>query len=209
MKKHFLLLCLLSIVLSCSKDKPRVLLYMEDNSEELGYMISHEVGKMKELLNKSGIEVTTATITGEILNADSISLKPDIKLSDVKISDYAGFIMPCMATADLIVTPEEIDFVKKVVADGKPIAAQLGAVLILAKAGLLDGKKFAWMDEKDGNVSMYPEFSTGIYSGRGVVQDGMIITSGTCPRMAKMTGHKDGTEELTQKLIEVIKLKTK
>jgi putative intracellular protease/amidase len=209
MKKYFVLLFLVIIVLSCSKEKPRVLLYMEDNSEELGYMISHEVGKMKELLNKSGIEVTTATITGEILNADSISLKPDMKLSDVKISDYAGFIMPCMATADLNVTPEEIDFVKKVVADGKPIAAQLGAVFILAKAGLLDGKKFAWMDEKDGNVSMFPEFSTGIYSGRGVVQDGMIITSGTCPRMAKMTKHKDGTDELTQKLIDVIKLKTK
>ena len=41
------------------------------------------------------------------------------------------------------------------------------------------------------------KFKCGIYSGRGVVQDGNIMTSGTCPMMAKMTGYKDGTAELT------------
>jgi hypothetical protein len=41
------------------------------------------------------------------------------------------------------------------------------------------------------------KFICGINSGRGFVQDGNIMTSGTCPMMARMTGHKDGTAELT------------
>jgi putative intracellular protease/amidase len=110
-----------------------------------------------------------------------------------------------MATRDTVVTSEETNFVKKVVNAHKPIAAQLGAVLILAKAGILDGKKFAWADETDENASMFPEFKKSIYSGRGVVQDGLIITSGTCPWMAKGKGYQDGTQELTQNLVAAIK----
>jgi putative intracellular protease/amidase len=200
---------LISILISCNKEVPKVLLFIEDNSGNLGYMLTHEVGKMSELLKQSGFEVTIATISGEILKADSITVTPDFKLSEVNINDYAGFIMPCMATGDSIVTLGEIDFVKKVVSEGKPIAAQLGAVLILAKAGVLNGKKFTFAEEKDNNANLYPEFASGIYSGKGVVQDGIIITSGTCPMMAKILGYQDGTAELTQKLIEEIKARTK
>ncbi|MBG0858906.1 MAG: DJ-1/PfpI family protein, partial [Bacteroidales bacterium] len=101
-----------------------------------------------------------------------------------------------------------IEFVRKVVNEGKPIAAQTGAVLILAKAGVLNGKKFAFPKNEIDNPDMYPEFKSGIYSGNGVVQDGNIITSGICPMMAKMNFGKDGTAELTQKLIQEIKTRT-
>ncbi|MBG0858447.1 MAG: DJ-1/PfpI family protein, partial [Bacteroidales bacterium] len=121
----------LSIFTSCKREVPKVLLFIEDNSVDLGYMLTHEVGKMSELLKQSGFEVTIATITGEVLKADSINVTPDIRLSEVNIDEYTGFIMPCMAPDDTIVTSEEIDFVRKVVNEGKPIAAQTGAVLIL------------------------------------------------------------------------------
>lgn len=208
MKRLFFMFFSISILISCKKETPKVLLFIEDNSGHLGYMLTHEVGKMSELLKQSGFEVTIATISGEILKADSITVTPNLKLSEVNINDYAGFIMPCMSTKDSIVTPGEINFVNKVVNEGKPIAAQLGAVLILAKAGILSGKKYAWIEEKNQNVNMYPAFKSGIYSGNGVVQDGNIITSGMCPWGAKIYGHKDGTTELTQKLIEEIKART-
>jgi putative intracellular protease/amidase len=207
MKKVFVMLISMLFLLSFSKEKPKVLMYLEGNSVMLGYMLTHEVGKMKELLRNSGIEVTTATLSGELLKADSISLKPDIKLSEADIKGYDGFILPCMA-ADTIVTTEEVEFVKKAANAGKPVAAQLGAVLILAKAGVLDGKKYCWMNDSYGNPGMFPEFKNGIYSGVGVIQDGMVITSGLCPAHAKMSGKKDGTEELTNKLIETIRSKT-
>lgn len=205
MKQLIFLFFLLNILIPGKMEPSKVLLYIEGDSFDLQYMLTHEVGRMSELLKQSGFEVRTASLTGEILKTDSLSLKPDFKLSGVNVKDYAGFIMPCMAATDSSVSPEEISFAKKIVKEGKPVAAQLGAVLILAEAGVLNGKKYAWADEKDENVSMFPAFRGGIYSGRGVVRDGLIITSGTCPMMAKMNGYPDGTDELTRTLIEVIK----
>jgi putative intracellular protease/amidase len=172
---------------------------------DLEYMLIHEVGKMKQVLKQAGFEVTTATISGEVLKTDSVTIKPDLKLSEVNLDNYAGFIIPCMAVGDTVVTSEEINFVKKVVNEGKPLAAQLGGVFILAKAGILNGKKYALIDD----ASMSPTFKNGIYSGRGVLKDGIIITSGVCPDMARERGYQDGTEMLTQTLIEAIKAKTK
>jgi putative intracellular protease/amidase len=205
MKRLFSLFLLCSMLVSFDKDAPKVLLYIQDGSMELEYMLIHEVGKMKQVLKQAGFEVTTATMSGEVLKTDSVTVKPDLKLSEVNIDNYSGFIIPCMAVADTIVTTEEINFVKKVVNEGKPLAAQLGGVLILAKAGILNGIKYALIED----ASMSPIFKRGIYSGRGVIQDGNIITSGTCPWMAKENGYKDGTAELTQTLISVIKAKTK
>lgn len=213
--KVLLLVCVIfitgcmSILISCKREVPKVLLFIEDNSVDLGYMLTHEVGKMNELLKQSGFEVTFATTSGEVLKADSITVTPNIKLSEVNINEYSGFIMPCMAPNDTIVTSGEINFVRKVVNEGKPIAAQIGAVLILAKAGVLNGKKFAFPKNEIDNPDMYPELKSGIYSGNGVVQDGNIITSGICPMMAKLNLGQDGTAELTQKLIQEIKTRTK
>jgi putative intracellular protease/amidase len=150
--------------------------------------------------------VTIATFSGKIIKTDSTTLKPDIKLSKVKINDYAGFIFPCMAAGDSI-QPEVIDFAKKVFEKGKPMAAQLGSVVILAKAGALKGKKYGFADPDIWNSSIYPELSESIQNGSGVVQDGNIITSGICPWMAKQKNLPDGTTELTQKLILAMNVK--
>jgi putative intracellular protease/amidase len=205
MKQLILFIFLFFMLVSGRKESPKVLLYIQENSFDMQYMLVHEAGRMSDLIKQSGMEVRTATLSGEILRTDSLSLKPDFKLSGVNIKDYDGFIIPCMASGDSVVTPDEISFARSIVKEGKPVAAQLGAVLILGRAGLLNGKKFAWADEVDENVSMFPALKGGIYSGRGVVRDGLIITSGTCPMMAKMKGHKDGTDELTFALIDVIK----
>lgn len=71
---------------------------------------------------------------------------------------------------------------------------------MLAKAGLLEGKKYGL----NVDTGMDPVFRSGTYSGRGVVQDGNIITSGVCPWIAKDTGYQDGTIKLSQALIDVI-----
>lgn len=203
MKRLFCLFLLSGLLVSSRTDAPKVLLYLEDNSADLQYMLIHEVGQMKEILEHSGFKVSIATITGEILKTDSVTIKPDLRLSEVKIKDYAGFMMPCMATNDTIVTAEEKNFVKTVSEMGKPLAAQTGAIFILAKAGILDGKKYA-IFEDPGNE---PVFKNAIYSGNGIVKDGNIITSGICPWMAKVSGQKDGTAELTNTLVAVIKEK--
>lgn len=199
MKRFFILFFLCIILISCAKNH-KVLLFIRDGSAHPEYMLTNEVGTMKELLEKSGYHVTIATLTGKVIKTDSVTLKPDIKLSQVNINHYAGFIFPCMAAGDSI-NPEAINFAKKIVDGKKPIAAQLGSVLILAKAGALKGKKYAFADDKNWNSKMYPELEESIFSGTGVIQDGNIITSGTCPWMARISNAKDGTTELTQQLI--------
>jgi putative intracellular protease/amidase len=209
MKRLAQMLFLFIIFASFSIDKPKVLLYIEDNSMDQAYMLTHEVGKMIELLKQSGFEVIISTLSGERIKDGSIRIKPGLKLSDVNINDYSGFIMPCMAPNDTIVTSTEISFIRKVMKEGKPIAAQTAAVLILAKAGALDGKKYAFARDKMISPDMFSEFKTAIYCGDGVIQDGNIITSGSCPMAARTIGSLDGTPLLTKKLIQEIKNRIK
>lgn len=203
MKKVLCFLILSGILMAFDMNAQKVLLYIEDGSSNLQYMLVHEAGMMKSILENSGFKVDVATIDGSVLKTDSTTLTPDMKLSDVKISDYVGFIMPCMATEDTVITQTETDFVKTALKENKPIAAQLGAIMILAKAGVLEGKRFAIAKEMKDS----PAFANAYYSGEGIVQDGNIVTSGICPNLARVTNQKDGTEVLTKTLVAMIKEK--
>jgi putative intracellular protease/amidase len=76
----------------------------------------------------------------------------------------------------------------------------LGGVTLLAKAGVLSGKKYTIVGE------IVPEFKDAIYSGSGVVKDGKIITSGICPAAAReYKGMQDGTPKLMEALIAELK----
>lgn len=203
MKKVLCFLILSGILMAFDMNAQKVLLYIEDGSSNLQYMLVHEAGMMKSILENSGFKVDVATIDGSVLKTDSTTLTPDMKLSDVKISDYVGFIMPCMATEDTVITQTETDFVKTALKENKPIAAQLGAIMILAKAGVLEGKRFAIAKEMKDS----PAFANAYYSGEGIVRDGNIVTSGICPNLARVTNQKDGTEVLTKTLVAMIKEK--
>ena len=105
--------------------------------------------------------------------------------------------MPCMAAGvPGSIARGAVEIVKEAVAEGKPVAAQHGAVAILGEADVLGGKKYAYR---------FDGFQEGYYMGHGVIQDVTIITSGTCPYEAKRRGQKDGTPELTSKLIQILK----
>lgn len=200
------------VALAYAEPKSKVLLIpREGTSRNLELMLTEEVGVMVGMLEKSGFEVEVATASGEPIASKNVTLKPDLKLLDVKVADYAGFIMACMAVGIIPSPPqppEAVSIVKQAVAQGKPIAAQFGAVQILAEAGILKGKRYAFMYDPLGDrlgPSKDPRFAGAIYSGRDVVQDGNIITSGVCPYIKQMRGWPDGTAELTQKLIAELK----
>jgi protease I len=201
-----ILLLLTALIVSCGQRSPKVLLYIRGdglNSLDYDYMRINEAGVMQGLLEQSGFDVVVATVAGEPIITDSTSLTPDAKLADIKIADYAGFIIPCMADSGEL-AQEAISLVKEFVAAGKPVAAQFGGVHILAKAGVLEGKKFALFQEPD--LEEMPEYKGAEYSGQGIIQDGNLITSGNCPFIARARNVKDGTAELTQKLIEAMKI---
>ena len=210
MKQLFLLLLSITLFVSCGKDNSKVLLFITDGSRDLELMLTKEVIVMKEILEQSNFEVVITTLSGEPISVDSVVIEPDLKLGEVSIADYSGFIFPCMAPPwEKInnLNPEVVAFVKKISTEGKPLAAQTLSVADFAKAGVLVDKKYAFTLEPD--VNEYPDFKSGIYSGEGVIQDGNIITSGTCPWKTRKYGKPDGTRKLTQLLIKAIRVNTK
>ncbi len=166
----------------------------------LEWTITKEAAVMKETLQKAGYQVEVASPTGQSWGTPPNVLKVDRKLSDVKVADYRGFVIPCLAIDSEELHPDLAALIKSAVERGKPIAAQTGGVTLLAKAGVLSGKRYAMTD------TMVPEFREGIYSGPGVVKDGGIITSGICPVMAKTyKGMQDGTPKLLEALLAELK----
>jgi putative intracellular protease/amidase len=184
-----------------AEGEPRVLMFVRDGSRDLDLMLSDEVLVMKGILEESGFEVVVATESGEPMKAGSTTLVADLKVADADLSDFAGLALPCMAPAEgYPVSAEAMALVKAAVADAKPILAARGSVAVVAKAGGLDGKKYAFASEVD--VKERPEFAGGSYQGMGVVRDGNVSTSGVCPLAAKGSGLPDGTEEVTRRFVE-------
>jgi putative intracellular protease/amidase len=119
--------------------------------------------------------------------------------------------MACMAVGMFPgppVAPQTMEAAKKCLADGKPVAAAANSSIILAEAGLLKGKKYAFATNPLKTTTRWPRtdprFEGAIYNGTGVVQDDKIITSGICPNLEKVLGMQNGTVELTQKFIAAI-----
>lgn len=77
---------------------------------------------------------------------ESVHVTPDLKLIDVDVADYSGFILPCMhaGASSETVDPQAIRIVKEAILAKKPVAVQHAAIIILAKAGLLKGINYAW-----------------------------------------------------------------
>ncbi len=202
MKRFLFLLALCTFAASCAKPTPTVLMFIRNGSGDLEYMLKNEVGVMKNTLERSGIKVVVATLDGSSLSAGPVRVQTDLKLADVNVADYAGFILPCMAAGVSLDNPnisaESVELVKRAISAGKPVAAQTGSVVALAQAGVLKGKKFAQLTEPNN-------LAGAIYSGTGVVRDGLVITSGICPNMARTMKKPDGTEQLTLVLVEAIK----
>jgi putative intracellular protease/amidase len=194
----------LSVVLaSCASPKPtnKVLLVIrEGSSPPLEFMLTREVAVMKQLLENEGFEVAVATPKGEAFSSKTI--QPNVKLADVNIDMYRGVILPCMGVSPTHSVPEAIEIVRRALERGRPVAAQYSAVIELARAGALNGKRYAYTTRPP----LYEEgFRDGTYAGRDVVQDGNIITSGVCPYMAKRDGVADNTAKLTRTFIAVLK----
>jgi putative intracellular protease/amidase len=194
------------------QSSPKVLMIpREGYSQNLDLMIKMEVGVMKTLLNEAKLEVDIATSSGVSILGPTEKIEKVLQLSQIKLDNYVGVIMPCMAVGLFPgppVSPEAIAIVKKALLDGKPVAAPIGSATILAEAGVLKGRKYAFARDPlkktpTQNITD-PRFEGGIYSGPGVVQDGKIITSGACAYIERLYGLQDGTVELTKKFIAAI-----
>jgi putative intracellular protease/amidase len=183
----------------------------EGYSRDLDLMIKMEVGVMSLLLKRGGFEVDIATTSGERIVGPTEKIEKVLKLADVKLNDYEGVILSCMAVGAFPGPPvshEAVEIVKKALSEGKPVAASAFSTIILAEAGVLKGKKYAFTRDPlktDANFKLTDlRFEGAIYGGPGVVQEGKIITSGACPYVERAFGIPNKTVELTQKFIAAV-----
>ena len=185
----------------------------EGYSADLDLMIKMEIGVMRLLLKNAGLDVDIATSSGLPIVGPTEKVT-DIKwLRNINVNDYAGVIIPCMAVGGAgqpypAVSPEAMAIVKKALSDGKPVATNGNAAVVLAEAGVLKGKKYSFIrDPLQSTATVpfpFPAFEGAIYSGSGLVQDGLIITSGICPTLEKTTGMENGTVKLTNAFIAAV-----
>jgi putative intracellular protease/amidase len=171
-------------------------------------MIKMEVGVMTLLLKNAGFEWDMATTSGQPILGPTQKLDKIKRLADVKLSDYKGILLACMAVGSFPGAPvsqEAVGLVKQALAAGKPVAANSNSGIVLADAGVLKGKKYAFVRDPLKTTEVFkvtdPRFEGGIYSGPGVVQDGKIITSGVCPFIELRWGMENVTVKLTQAFI--------
>lgn len=203
MKRILILAVLVAILAACSEKSPEVLLFMRPGSGDLEYMLQHEVMVMKDTLEQNGCRVAVATLDGKGFSAGPLTVNADLRLADARVKDYAGFILPCMMVASYPepeISQEAMDVVREAVAAGKPVAGQTGSLWTLAKAGVLEGRKYAYAFEEK-----HEYFKGAAFGGTGIVVDGPVLTSGYCPHMARTMGTGDGTADLALALAEAIK----
>ena len=194
------LLCLLSLA-ACSGKTARVLIIVRESSDNMTMMIDNEVKPIQTTIKAAGFGVEIASETKALLGSGKSTLQPGLALSEVNLDNYVGIVVPCMAAGG---TPKAmpslaIAIIKSANARGLPIAAQQSGVELLAKAGVLVGKNYAIAED---SANLVP---SGNYRGIGVVVDGKIVTSGTCPFLHAEMGLKDGTSEMMQNFIKLIR----
>ncbi len=169
-----------------------------DNMKKVVFVVAPEVFRDEEyiepktILEKAGTEVTTAsTVAGEIYGKIKIKAWSQMLVKDIKVEDFDAVFFVGGNGASVYFDDKIAHNVAKSFYDnGKIVSAICIAPVILAKAGLLNGKK----------ATVFPSGADILkqngadYTGKSVEVDGNIIT-GNGPEAAKLFG-----ETLLQKL---------
>ena len=134
----------------------------------------------KEILESAGGEIKTVSPKmGKARGADGGEVEVDLLLADLKPADFDAIVFVGGPGA-LKYLDNEISYqvVKETIAENKVLAAICISPTILAKAGVLKGKKATvWSSPMDRGPIRVLEENNAIYQEQAVVIDGKIITA--------------------------------
>jgi 4-methyl-5(b-hydroxyethyl)-thiazole monophosphate biosynthesis len=129
-----------------------------------------------DLLRRAGIEVVTAGLDEQPVHASrGMVLMPDVTLDQALQRDYDMVVLPGgLPGADhLRDDPRVIDLLRQMAAAGKYTAAICAAPRVLARAGLLDGKR-ATSYPGALDIAAVPGLD---YREQAVITDDRVVTS--------------------------------
>lgn len=148
-----------------------VLIPLADGFEEL------EAVTLIDLLRRADIRVTTASLGPQqtLTASRQVTLVADTLLDDVLEEDFDMLLMPGgqPGTNNLLADPRIHALIKRLQQQGKYLAAICAAPMVLAAAGVLDGKR-ATSYPGALNATQYPLITL---VDEAIVVDGQILTS--------------------------------
>jgi 4-methyl-5(b-hydroxyethyl)-thiazole monophosphate biosynthesis len=146
----------------------RVLVPLAEGFEEL------EAVTIIDILRRAGLEVVVASLAGStVTGSHGIRIAADTPLAALLEQDFDMIALPGgMPGADHLKNdPRIAGFVRRLHETGRPVAAICAAPMVLAAAGVLEGRR----------ATSYPGFlegaSAGAVVGDDVVVDRNVITS--------------------------------
>lgn len=147
-----------------------VLVPLAEGCEEL------EAISVIDLLRRAEVEVTVAGLAeGPVRASRGTMIVPDLSLDEALKADYDMVVLPggLPGATNLNDDPRIRDLVKKMARDEKFVCAICAAPIVLANAGVLDGKRATsypgFLDDMD-----LPEVTV---TGSAVERDGKVVTS--------------------------------
>lgn len=127
-----------------------------------------------DILRRANIQADLVSTGGaEVTGAHAITVQADV-LMPASLLDYDMVALPggLPGAANLRDDVRVIDAVKEMDAAGKFVAAICAAPIALAKAGVLEGRRFTAYPGYDKSIE-----TTGTYVDQLVVRDGNLLTS--------------------------------
>ncbi|MDD3734995.1 MAG: DJ-1/PfpI family protein [Candidatus Pacebacteria bacterium] len=146
----------------------------------------------KEILENNGVKVVTAsTKEGVAIGADGGEANVDLTINKLNVEDYDAIIFVGGPGAlEYLDNEDSYKVANDAVDQNKILAAICIAPTILAKAGLLEGKKATvWSSPLDKSAINTLKENGAEFVDNPVVQDGNIITANG-PEAAKEFGEK-------------------
>ena len=144
-----------------------------------------ELFQPKAILEKAGVSVTIACLVkGTAKGKLGATARPDILLKDVNVSDYDAVVFIGGGGAAVYLDdPAAHRLAQEAVKENKILAAICIAPAILARAGVLKGKKATVFPDDASELTAHG----AVYTGKIIEKDGNIIT-GCGPEAATQFG---------------------
>jgi len=133
----------------------------------------------KEILEKAGVEIKTASNKmGTAIGADGGDTNVDLLVSQINVADFDAIIFiggpGCLTALD---NEDSYRVARETVSRGKILASICISPVILAKSGVLKGKKVTVWNDWTKSQAKILEREGAIFEEKPVVVDGKIITA--------------------------------